>query len=76
MDDGSTISKAPKKEAAKIMNTTKNIRFGNQCVASQLKMSAVTAEPPASQVMNMINDIGKVYSKTMNKPYNAAFKRP
>ena len=40
------ISKAPKKEAAKIMNTRKKIRLGIQLVASQLKIPAVTPSPP------------------------------
>ena len=59
-DDGSTISNAPKNDAAKTINTMKNSKFGNQCVASQLKMSAVTASPQASQVINMITEIGTV----------------
>ena len=58
--DGSTISKAPKKEAAKSMKTTKKIRFGNQWVASQLNMSAVTAAPPRILVRPMIMLIGTV----------------
>ena len=44
---GSVISKAPKNEAAKSMKIRKKMIFGSQCVASQLKMSAVTASPPA-----------------------------
>ena len=40
------ISKAPKNEAAKIMNTKKNIKFGIQFVASQLNIPAVTPSPP------------------------------
>ena len=58
--DGSTISKAPKKDAAKIINTRKKMRLGSQCVESQLKMSAVTASPPSSQVRPMIIHIGRV----------------
>ena len=59
-DDGSTISNAPKKDAANTMNTMKNIRLGSQWVASQLNMSAVTASPPTSLVINMIRLIGTV----------------
>ena len=59
-EDGSVISNAPKKEAANTMNTMKNRMFGSQCVASQLKMSAVTDEPPTSQVIPMIRQIGTV----------------
>ncbi len=66
--DGSSISKAPKKDAAKIMNTTKNIRFGSQCVASQLNMSAVTVFPPIIHVRPMITLIGTVYKRTMKRP--------
>ena len=40
---GRVISNAPKNDAANIMNTTKNSMLGIQCVAIQLKMSAVTA---------------------------------
>ncbi len=58
--EGSSISNAPKKDAAKIMNTTKNIRFGSQCVASQLNISAVTVLPPIIQVNPMMTLIGTV----------------
>lgn len=75
-EEGSTISNAPKKEAAKIMKTTKNTRFGSQWVDSQLKMSAVTLSPPTSQVMAMMREIGTVYRSTMKSPYMAALKRP
>ena len=54
------ISNAPKNEAAKIMNTKKKIMFGSQCVASQLKMSAVTLLPPTSHVVKMMMAIGNV----------------
>ena len=73
--DGSTISKAPKKEAAKTMNTRKKMMFGSQCVASQLNMSAVTASPPIRRVTRISTAIGTVYSKTMNTPYIKARKR-
>ena len=59
-DCGSVISNAPKKDAAKIMNTMKKMRFGSQCVESQLKMSAVTASPPIIFVSMMIAEIGTV----------------
>ena len=59
-DDGSVISNAPKKEAANTMNTMKNRMLGNQCVASQLKISAVTDAPPSRRVMPMIKQIGTV----------------
>ena len=45
-EDGRVISNAPKKDAAKTMNTMKKMMFGSQCVASQLNMSAVTVSPP------------------------------
>ena len=60
MLEGRVISKAPKKDAAKTINTIKKIRFGSQCVASQLKMSAVTASPPIILVRRMITEIGTV----------------
>ena len=50
----------PKKEAAKIMNTMKKMRLGSQCVASQLKMSAVTASPPTILVIRIMSEIGTV----------------
>ena len=75
-DCGIVISNAPKNEAAKIMNTTKKMMFGSQCVESQLKMSAVTASPPIQRVSIMITKIGTVYRSTMNRPYMAALKRP
>ena len=59
-DCGMVISNAPKNEAAKIMNTMKNMMFGSQWVESQLKMSAVTASPPMSFVSIMITEIGTV----------------
>jgi hypothetical protein len=43
---GKTISKAPKNDAANIINIAKKSRFGIQCVDSQLKISAVTDSPP------------------------------
>ena len=43
---GIVISNAPKKLAANTIKMMKNRIFGIQCVASQLKMSAVTASPP------------------------------
>ena len=58
--EGSVISKAPKKEAAKTMKMVKNRRLGSQCVASQLKMSLVTVAPPRTLVKPMIMDIGTV----------------
>ena len=42
------------------MKTMKKIRLGSQCVASQLKMSAVTASPPNSRVSRMIAAMGTV----------------
>jgi len=74
--EGRVISKAPKKLAANTMNTRKKMMFGSQCVASQLKISAVTPLPPTSQVMPMIAEIGTVYSRTMKRPYIIALKRP
>ena len=59
-EEGRVISNAPKKEAANTMNTMKNMMFGSQCVASQLKMSAVTASPPRILVRRMIIEIGTV----------------
>ena len=58
--DGSVISKAPKKLAAKTMNTRKKMRLGSQWVDSQLKMSAVTPLPPTIHVMPIIRLIGTV----------------
>ena len=49
-----------KNEAAKIMKIRKKMMFGSQCVASQLKMSAVTASPPAKYVIRMIMAMGIV----------------
>ncbi len=46
-DVGITISNAPKKEAAKIINIIKKSRLGIQCVASQLKMKTMPESPPA-----------------------------
>ena len=43
---GIVISNAPKKLAANTIKMIKNRIFGIQCVASQLKISAVTASPP------------------------------
>lgn len=57
---GIVISNAPKKEAAKTMKTRKKITFGIQCVASQLKMSAVTVPCPKRLVMTMMIVIGNV----------------
>ena len=58
--EGRVISKAPKKEAAKAINTRKKMMLGSQCVASQLKISAVTASPPISLVSRMMTEIGTV----------------
>ena len=58
--EGMVISNAPKNDAAKTMNTRKNRMFGSQCVASQLKMSAVTASPPSTRVMRMMAAMGSV----------------
>ena len=58
--DGSTISNAPKNDAAKSMNTMKNTMFGSQWVANQLNMSAVTASPPTILVIRIIREIGTV----------------
>ena len=58
--DGRVISKAPKKLAANTMNTKKKMMLGSQCVASQLKMSAVTPLPPTIQVTPMMREIGTV----------------
>ena len=57
---GSVISKAPKNEAAKSMKIRKKVIFGSQCVASQLKMSAVTVSPPAKYVIRMMTAMGIV----------------
>ena len=57
---GIVMSNAPKNDAANIMNTMKKRMFGNQCVASQLKMSAVTASPPSQRVMMIIAAMGSV----------------
>ena len=66
--DGMVISNAPKNEAAKTMKTRKKMTFGSQCVASQLKMSAVTASPPTMRVMRIMAAMGTVYRRTMNRP--------
>ena len=58
--EGSSISNAPKKDAANTMNMMKNSRLGSQCVASQLNMSAVTELPPTSRVIPMIAQMGRV----------------
>ena len=58
--EGIVISNAPKNDAAKTMNTRKKRMFGSQCVASQLKMSAVTASPPTRRVIRMIAAMGSV----------------
>ena len=75
-DDGNVISNAPKNEAANIIKITKKMMLGSQCVASQLKMSAVTAEPPTAHVRPMIRHIGTVYRRTMKMPYIRALNRP
>ena len=74
--DGRVISNAPKNDAANTMNTRKKMMFGSQCVASQLKMSAVTASPPISRVSRMMTEMGTVYRSTMKRPYMLALKRP
>ena len=66
--DGSVISNAPKKLAAKAMKTRKKRIFGSQWVESQLKMSAVTPLPPTSLVTPMMALIGTVYSSTIKRP--------
>ena len=75
-DDGNVISNAPKKDAAKIMNITKKRMLGSQCVASQLKMSAVTVAPPSAHVRPIIMHIGTVYNRTMKMPYISALNLP
>ena len=40
--------------------TMKKMIFGNQCVANQLKMSAVTASPPNTRVIIISIAIGRV----------------
>ena len=67
---------AKKNDAANAMKMTKNRILGSQCVASQLKMSAVTASPPMNLVRRMITAIGSVYRRTMNRPYIAARNLP
>ena len=57
---GNDVEEAPKNDAANTMNTRKKRILGSQCVASQLKMSAVTASPPTMRVMTMIAAIGSV----------------
>jgi hypothetical protein len=57
---GRVISNAPKNEAAKTIKIRKKITFGSQCVASQLKISAVTDAPPAKYVIPMMIAIGMV----------------
>ncbi len=57
---GRVISNAPKKDAANTMKITKKRILGSQCVESQLKISAVTADPPAAQVRPMIRQMGTV----------------
>ena len=74
--EGSTISNAPKNEAANTMKMTKKMMLGSQCVDSQLNMSAVTAEPPMAHVRPIIMDMGMVYSSTMKRPYIPALNRP
>ena len=54
------VTTAAQKEAAKTMKTRKKITFGIQCVASQLKMSAVTVPCPKRLVMTMMIVIGNV----------------
>ncbi len=58
--EGSVISKAPKKEAAKTMKITKKMIFGSQWVLNQLKISAVTVSPPSIHVRPMIMLMGTV----------------
>ncbi len=58
--EGSVNSNAPKNEAAKTIKMTKNNIFGSQCVASQLKISAVTVSPPKIRVAPIIIHIGTV----------------
>ncbi len=58
--EGIVISNAPKNDAAKIMKTMKKRILGSQCVASQLKMSAVTASPPNRRVARIMTAIGTV----------------
>ena len=75
-EEGRVISKAPKKEAAKMRKTAKKMRLGSQWVANQLNISAVTAAPPIRRVRPMMRQMGTVYSRTMNNPYIKALKRP
>ena len=57
---GKVISNAPKNDAAKTIKIAKKIIFGIQCVANQLKISAVTASPPTKYVIKIITAIGIV----------------
>ncbi len=57
---GNVISNAPKNDAAKNMKMPKNSRLGNQWVAIQLKISAVTVSPPNKRVSKMITAMGNV----------------
>ena len=75
-EEGRVISKAPKKEAAKMRKTAKKMRLGSQWVANQLNISAVTAAPPIRRVRPIIKQMGSVYSRTMKRPYIKALKRP
>ena len=57
---GRVISNAPKNDAAKTINTRKKMVLGSQCVASQLKMSAVTVAPPTTRVIRISAAMGRV----------------
>ena len=59
-DCGRVISNAPKNEAANTMKMMKKRMFGSQCVAIQLKMSAVTDSPPMILVITIRSAIGRV----------------
>ena len=60
IDSGRVISNAPKNDAANTMKITKKRRLGSQCVAIQLKMSAVTLAPPVIIGISTRSAIGKV----------------
>ena len=57
---GRTISKAPRNDAANTIKMMKNSTLGNQCVESQLKISAVTDCPPIRYVAKIMIAMGMV----------------
>ena len=69
---GNTISNAPKNDAAKNINITKNNIFGIQWVDSQLNISAVTDSPPKKYVTKIIAAIGTVYRIMIDRPNTLA----